>query len=60
MYSPFDNIDLGVPISLDVIITSGGVDAEGKEFQRSIVPETVEVTIVLLPLDHTPQGHALL
>ena len=56
MYSPFDNIDLGVPISFDVIVTSGGLDDEGKEFQRSIVPATVAVTIVFSPSDQTPQG----
>ena len=56
MYSPFDKIDLGVPISFDVMVTSGGVDELGKLFHRRIVPETVDVTIVFSPLDHTPQG----
>ena len=34
MYSPFESIDLGVPISFEVIVTSGGVDAEGNYSQK--------------------------
>ena len=59
MYSPFESIDLGVPISFEVIVTSGGLEAEGKESHKSIVPATVAVTIVFSPLDQTPQGHEL-
>ena len=48
MYSPFDSIDLGVPMSFEVIVTSGGLDAEGKESHKSIVQATVAVTLSVI------------
>ena len=56
MYSPFESIDLGVPISFEVIVTSGGLEAEGKESHKSIVPATVAVTadFVLVPWPARP------